>query len=136
MDDEKKKNTYYSLYTYTEFLTNLLNAKRQELTITVADIRFLELLFKDDPKRTVIDDDGRPVTTVRRMDELKVGVINIKVRIQALKELLTLSKEEGKFEETFNDEALKPSPEILEPEALKDVKKEGEQGKENQGEKA
>lgn len=126
----EKKNTYVEEYTHHELLVNLLNGKRQELSISLVDIRFLELLFEADKERKVSDDEGRMIPVQRRIDELKVGVTNIKVRMQAVVELLDLSKKEGELEKRFSEEALMPSAQILPPEALKDVQpKEGEEKK-------
>ena len=101
--DTEKKDSYKEEFTFGELLQNMKNARKQNLTESMVDTRFLEIIEQEDPERKVPDDRGKVVPIQYRIDELKIGMGNIKRRLAAIDELIELDKK-GKINTKFSDE--------------------------------
>ena len=117
--DTEKKDSYKEEFTFGELLQNMKNARKQNLTESMVDTRFLEIIEQEDPERKVPDDRGKVVPIQYRIDELKIGMGNIKRRLAAIDELIELDKK-GKINTKFSDEMVEAAEKRRENEEKKE----------------
>jgi len=104
--DTEKKDSYKEEFTFGELLQNMKNARKQNLVESMVDIGFLEVLATEDPEREVPDDKGRLIPIQHRIDEITIGMGNIKRRLAAIDELIAIDKS-NKLGQRYDDKVVK-----------------------------
>lgn len=117
----EKKNAFTELYTNREILTNSLNAKRQDMMQRLVDMKLLERIRDEKGEHyEVANDHGQPISVTRRIEEVKIGLINSRRRVFVLTSML--EQNDAAIDAMLTDEALAPKHvEAPAPEATDDL---------------